>query len=118
MKVTVRYGVFETNSSSSHSISIVSKKEFEKWKNGEYVLNIDNHLFFPAGKNGKIAVHYRDGEVRFIDDTKANREKFDYDQVYQSYKDWLTNWGEGDYYIAEQVVEGVPVVAFGKYKFS
>jgi hypothetical protein len=34
----VRFGVFETNSSSSHSLTMMDKKEFERWKNeGLYI---------------------------------------------------------------------------------
>lgn len=35
MKRQIRFGVFETNSSSVHSLTIVSKEEFEKFKNDE-----------------------------------------------------------------------------------
>jgi len=38
---TIRRGVFETNSSSVHSLTIVSKEEFEKWQNGELLYNRD-----------------------------------------------------------------------------
>ena len=34
MKV-IRFGVFETNSSSTHSICICTQEEFDKWKKGE-----------------------------------------------------------------------------------
>ena len=34
MKVQIRQGVFETNSSSEHSISIVNSKDFRAWKEG------------------------------------------------------------------------------------
>lgn len=37
--IQVRQGVFETNSSSTHSITIVPKDEFEKWKRGEVYFN-------------------------------------------------------------------------------
>ena len=32
---TIRRNVFETNSSSTHSIAFATKSEFEKWRNGE-----------------------------------------------------------------------------------
>lgn len=35
MKIQIRSSVFETNSSSTHSISIVPKDQYEKFKNGE-----------------------------------------------------------------------------------
>lgn len=34
---TVRFGVFETNSSSTHSLNICTEEEFQKWINGETV---------------------------------------------------------------------------------
>ena len=38
MKQT-RYGVFETNSSSTHSITMCMKDDYDKWANGEVYLN-------------------------------------------------------------------------------
>lgn len=37
----VRQGVFETNSSSTHTLTICSKDDFDKWKHGE-VFWLDN----------------------------------------------------------------------------
>ena len=39
MKRQVRRGVFETNSSSVHSITMCTKSDYEKWENGELVFN-------------------------------------------------------------------------------
>ena len=35
MKKQIRHGVFETNSSSTHSLTICSKEEFEAWVKGK-----------------------------------------------------------------------------------
>lgn len=35
MKKQIRRGVFETNSSSVHSLTMCSSEEYEKWENGE-----------------------------------------------------------------------------------
>lgn len=37
----VRQGVFETNSSSTHTLTICSKDDYDKWKRGE-VFWLDN----------------------------------------------------------------------------
>lgn len=37
----IRQGVFETNSSSTHSITMCSKDEYKKWMSGELYLNDD-----------------------------------------------------------------------------
>lgn len=39
MKRQIRYGVFETNSSSTHSLTMCSEEEFEAWKRGEVLFN-------------------------------------------------------------------------------
>ena len=42
MKTQIRRSIFETNSSSTHSITMVSGSEYDKWKNGELLYDIDN----------------------------------------------------------------------------
>ena len=39
MKVQVRRGVFETNSSATHSLTLYEKSELEKFKNGEDLID-------------------------------------------------------------------------------
>ena len=39
MKKQIRRGVFETNSSSMHSLTMCSEEEFEQWKNGELLFD-------------------------------------------------------------------------------
>ena len=39
MKVQVRRGVFETNSSATHSLTLYEKSEWEKFKNGEDLID-------------------------------------------------------------------------------
>lgn len=48
MKRQVRRGVFETNSSSTHSLTMCSEEEFEAWKRGEV-------LFQEYGKGNFIS---------------------------------------------------------------
>ena len=44
MKIQIRRNVFETNSSSVHSITMCSKDDFEKWKNSDY------YFYLPYGE--------------------------------------------------------------------
>ena len=41
MKTQIRRSIFETNSSSVHSITMVSGSEYDKWKNGELFYDKD-----------------------------------------------------------------------------
>ena len=43
--IKVRAGTFETNSSSTHSIVICSKKQFDEWKAGKCFFNVDTQKF-------------------------------------------------------------------------
>jgi hypothetical protein len=51
--INIRLGVFETNSSSTHSIAIMNKDEWEKVKAGKLFINIAAHWYdgkdAPAG---------------------------------------------------------------------
>lgn len=48
-KVQIRLGVFETNSSSTHAVFVVSSEEFNQWKAGEvrYCPTLDKFLPTP-----------------------------------------------------------------------
>ena len=39
MKRQIRHSVFESNSSSTHSLTMCSEEEFEQWKNGELLFD-------------------------------------------------------------------------------
>lgn len=41
MKTTIREGVFETNSSSTHSLIMMEESKFKKWKDGELFYHED-----------------------------------------------------------------------------
>lgn len=47
MKRLIRRGVFETNSSSVHSLTMCMKSDFEKWEAGELVWNKWNNELVP-----------------------------------------------------------------------
>lgn len=48
----IRRGVFETNSSSTHSITICTREEFEKFENGELVCDMWSEKLVPAASDG------------------------------------------------------------------
>ena len=47
MKVQVRQGVFETNSSSTHAVSVCTLSEWEEYRNGKLWLNMGSLKFLP-----------------------------------------------------------------------
>lgn len=47
-KLQIRQGLFETNSSSTHTITIVDAEDFENWENGKVWYNEDEDKFLPV----------------------------------------------------------------------
>ena len=64
--INVRNGLFETNSSSTHSLIICTKDEFEGWKEGKLLYDmyedkfIDNYLLSEDKKLSKLKEYYDD----------------------------------------------------------
>ena len=135
MKRQVRRGVFETNSSSTHSISICTQKQFTDWQNGKLLYNEWDEEFVESNQLSE-------------NDKRKAAEKYE-TRKQTFWKDWVdltedekTNWygeyskekrerngGEGTtfddwrddeldyYYYSFTTSQGEKLVAFGKYGF-
>lgn len=40
MKRTIRFGMFETNSSSTHTLVVCTKEEYDAWRKGKHYLTV------------------------------------------------------------------------------
>ena len=98
----VRRGVFETNSSSTHTLTICSKDDFDKWKHGEvFWLNNDwykldtNKDFVTPKELKELAEKYNEEQqeridagnkfAKVLDIDKVLNERPDYDSLEDSY---------------------------------
>ena len=92
----IRRSIFETNSSSVHSISIVAKEDFEAWKNGEMIFD-----------------RWSDKLIKTED-----KDKVKYEEDLQTYEDYM----EDEYleYFEEGFTtkSGEEIIAFGKYGYD
>lgn len=103
MKLSVRRGLFETNSSSVHSITMCSKSDYDKWVNGELYFDIWSEKLVPNS-----------------DKIQENRKENEYDQQYLTHDEFF------DYdYIPHEIFKetattehGDEIVAFGYYGFD
>lgn len=90
MKITIRPKVFETNSSMSHSLVVLTKSDYERWKN-------DSTLYIATLFDGKtIVIPFEEVEKLFLADYRKqydDKEK-EYDREkflrYLSYEDVKT----------------------------
>ena len=106
---SIRIGVFETNSSSTHSLTICSKAEFEAFKSGDLVLNNDDDKLYTKDEMMEIAekegIDTSDSDAvdEWMDDN-GHKQNGDYESEYlESFEQYYTT------------KSGDEIVAFGVY---
>lgn len=139
----IRKNVFETNSSSTHSITMCSQDEYDAWMKGDLLLNDgwwgkDNTSEF---KNKKFVTRAeaediirkdpfydeeKNGDLSKIPDNELAREYYDYetesyvgcDYGFYTFENYMGNeyleWFEEEYTTSS----GETVVAFGLYGYD
>lgn len=134
MKRQVRRGVFETNSSSTHSITMCSEEEFESWKRGEVLFDEWGEEEFVSANNLSDSVKedarqyyesHKDDFQKDWDDlsesakqkcyTKYAKEVDLIDSDAKTYEEYM-NEGYLETYVNRYTSKsGDKIVAFGKY---
>lgn len=99
--IKVRQGIFETNSSSTHSITMCTASDYEKWKNGEMYYDIWDEKLVP-----KEDVENESEELD--DDQYITYEQYDekYCMEYETFHEQLAT------------PNGETVIAFGYYGYG
>lgn len=99
MKRQIRQGVFETNSSSVHSLTMCSAEDYKKWEKGELVYDYWNEVLIPVANDIKERMS-SDTDGRYYTEEDFNDyKKMSYETFF---KEFTTASGE-------------TVVAFGYY---
>jgi len=137
MKQQIRLGVFETNSSSIHSITITEKEIYDKWIKNEVLFCEDENEFLEADKaiekNLEILINdygldseYEEEELEELKskyrETKSLEDTFDEEDIeyycmyitYQEWADHILQYYE-DYKEEYTTKHGDNIVAFGYY---
>lgn len=122
--IKIRYGVFETNSSSTHTIIMCSADEYKALKTNKMLMNCDADglLTLEQAKTEYNAVKKKYGyddweDIDSVSDEEAVRLLYEHDVAYT-----IDTWAE-DRYLEEYKEEyttktGEKVVAFGYYGFD
>lgn len=79
----VRRGTFETNSSSTHSITMCKESDFDKWKNGELYFCQDNGEFYDEEGRKKIIKE----QIIYNKKAEYNNGIYTYKGISVEYKD-------------------------------
>lgn len=139
MKISIRRGVFETNSSSTHSLTICTDDEFKKWQNNEMLFDtckkklVTIEEAFEDWRKDKIKYHYDEikdlSEEKLFENFQKEVGLFDYsnsdgeedDDDYDGWSDYQTydKWCEEEYLelyeVSHTTKSGDNIVIFGKY---
>lgn len=117
MKRQIRRGVFETNSSSTHSLTMCMKSEFDQWKNGEVYLNERTGLHPKFVPKEEVIDILKD---KIKDLLSLSDEEFD-----EAARDWeIYTWDNYDNEYLEwfddkfTTPSGETVVCFGHYGYD
>ena len=114
MKRQIRRGVFETNSSSTHSLTMCSEEEFEQWKNGEKYAaqDYENHKDEFSKDWSDLSESAKEKYY-----TKYAKENNIVDEDVKTYEEWRHSNLETfvDRYTSKS---GDKIVAFGKYGYD
>ena len=126
MKRQVRRGVFETNSSSVHSLTMCSRSDFNKWSDGETFLYDGSGYGYPDDNKPVYRNFYTKEEcIAFIksgryapdddfdwDDEESVEELFD-EHDFRAYEGYERDyeWFDDSYTTSS----GEEIVAFGYY---
>lgn len=120
MKMQIRRGVFETNSSSVHSITMCTGSDFDRWTDGELLFWEDEKKFGTREEiieNLKKSTWY-DGKLRYPninwDDEDQVSDIFN-DENIKTFNQYFQNDWFKTYWEAYTTPGGENVVAFGYY---
>ncbi len=120
MKREVRRGVFETNSSSVHSLTMCSREEYKKWENGEVLYWEEENKF---GTKEEIIeemkkMKWHDGTPRYEKVNWENEDTVDdifSDEGIKTCEKYFENDWYETYEKKYTTQNGEEVVAFGYY---
>lgn len=106
MKIQIRQGVFETNSSSVHSMTMCDKSDYEDWKNNEKMFHPSEQKFLPNAEAIEYNNDYVNKHGYNEQDAKSDGYLYlTYDEYFDDYTDWYETFA--------QKYKGI--VAFGYY---
>lgn len=102
MKKQIRCGVFESNSSSCHSISIISEQEYQDWELGKLIFDTwDNKLITKEQLDIDLD---EDEDYQYAENPEAYFDK--YSECFETYKKEFTT------------PSGDNMIAFGYYGYD
>ena len=96
MKTQIRKSVFETNSSSTHSLTLYTKSEWEAFKKGERVMQYDDEMLTTTKAQIKKSAEFRE----YLDENypeHSNPQAFTEDDMQDALYEYMEEEGIRDW---------------------
>ena len=110
----IRFSVFETNSSTTHTLTVVPKENFEAWQNGELFFDEESETLITEEESRKLYEEYVENRKKRnwdYDSFEEYREdNFRTYEEWEDYDDYLETFEKE--YVSKS---GDEIVIFGKY---
>ena len=119
----IRRGVFESNSSSTHSLTMMMKSDFERWEKEDLYLYQGYGWGWDFNKPATDALYTRDEVEAFIKNCKYFDDTEEIDSEMIREMDFISFDDEGSEYLESFYQEfttpsGETIVAFGEYGYN
>ena len=119
----VRHGVFETNSSSTHSLTIMMKSDYLRWEKENLYLYDGYGWGWEFNKPVKHQLYTRDEVVEFVKSNKYYKDKNEINDNIIRNCDFIAWDDEGSedlesFYEEFTTPSGETIVAFGEYGYD
>ena len=85
MKVQIRHGVFETNSSSTHAVALLSDEEYKKYQNEEIIMSRYGE-FITKEELDKKKNKAKERKIKQIKEAWEDKTDWDYERLHRYYK--------------------------------
>lgn len=136
MKRQIRRSVFETNSSSTHSLTMCTEKQFDDWKNGKLMYNrwkrefVEPKILTERDKKDakeeydyKKSVFWKDWDALTDDEKNEWYTKYAIDHnikdsYCETYDEWQNDYNLETFVNGYTTPGGEKVIAFGKYGYD
>ena len=123
MKRQIRRGVFETNSSSTHSLTMMMKSDYERWHNDKLYLYNGYGYGWEFNAPVKDKLYTRDEAIKFTKSNKWYKDEVEIDDKLLREEGFISWDDEGSEYLEGFYKEfttpsGETIVAFGEYGYD
>lgn len=113
MKKQIRYGVFETNSSSIHSLTMCAGEQYNEWEDGEVLLDNYANAFITREEAIEELMKQICRDLDFKDKDAIDEALFDNEYfTYEEFWDYASKYEE-TFEVSFTTPKGDTVIAFG-----